>query len=375
MASEPNNDPHRKTCLIPYVDPNTAPSDIQERLKVLPFRRNILLVLAHSQGLFPHISGLLGACFDGKQRKLSLFDWQVVVLRVAHSLDAKYVWDVNIPVAEAFGFPPEKAEAMGCSAQDVVEGKGPWSARERVILRLVDEQVKGTTNEPDTVKAALQHLDVDEVVEVLVMTGIYVMLAGVMRGLKIDDDEFIPDFQEKIRDDRPVADSTYNSSPRQLPHTLNLGPSTTQFSPSATTSPPRATSHPKTMATKTPSTTTRITHLLTHWPKDKVRPASVSIHNYLQSRLPQPQPQPQPSSPAAQTQTTTKTGLSAANLDALTALLNDKFARRYPLPPRLRHPASNPQHYENVIREFDEAPDRDWLGRLRKKVAGMLRLK
>ncbi|RAH72223.1 uncharacterized protein BO66DRAFT_390346 [Aspergillus aculeatinus CBS 121060] len=199
MALKPNSDPHRKTCLIPYVDPDTAPSVIQERLKVLPFRRNILLILAHSQGLFPHISGLLGACFDGKQRKLSLFDWQVVVLRVSRALDAKYEWDVNVPVAEAFGFPPEKAEAMGCSAQDVVEGKGPWSERERAILRLVDEQLKGTTNKPDTVKEALQHLDVDEVVEVLVMTGIYAMLAGVMRGLKIDDDEVIPDFQEKIR--------------------------------------------------------------------------------------------------------------------------------------------------------------------------------
>ncbi|RAH46040.1 ubiquinol-cytochrome c reductase complex assembly factor 2 [Aspergillus brunneoviolaceus CBS 621.78] len=136
------------------------------------------------------------------------------------------------------------------------------------------------------------------------------------------------------------------------------------------------------MATKTPSTTARITHLLTHWPKDKVRPASVSIHAYLQSRLPQPQPQPQsPPSPSSSSsssssaRTAQKPGLSEANLDALTSLLNDKYARRYPLPPRLRHPASNPQHYENVIREFDEAPDRDWLGRLRKKVVGMLRLK
>ncbi|OJJ97966.1 hypothetical protein ASPACDRAFT_122791 [Aspergillus aculeatus ATCC 16872] len=132
------------------------------------------------------------------------------------------------------------------------------------------------------------------------------------------------------------------------------------------------------MATKTPSTTARINHLLTHWPKDKVRPASVSIHAYLQSRLPQPQPQ-SPSSPSSSSsssaQTTPKPGLSKANLDALTSLLDDRYARRYPLPPRLRHPASNPQHYENVIREFDEAPDRDWLGRLRKKVVGMLRLK
>ncbi|PYH46808.1 ubiquinol-cytochrome c reductase complex assembly factor 2 [Aspergillus saccharolyticus JOP 1030-1] len=132
------------------------------------------------------------------------------------------------------------------------------------------------------------------------------------------------------------------------------------------------------MATKPPSaTTTRITHILKHWPVDKVRPASVSIHNYLQSRLPQQSttaPTAQAQTPGSQ-QTPQIQGLSKANLDALSSLLENRYARRYPLPPRLRHPASNPQHYDNVIREFDEAPDRDWWGRLRKRVVGMLRMK
>ncbi|PYH46807.1 uncharacterized protein BP01DRAFT_381237 [Aspergillus saccharolyticus JOP 1030-1] len=201
MASNLNNDsdPHRQTCLVPYINPDTAPQEIQDRLKVLPFRRNILLVLAHSQGLFPHLSCLLGACFDSKQRKLSLFDWQLVVLRVSHVLDAKYEWDVNAPVAEAFDFPPKKLEAIGGLAQDVVEGRGPWSERGRVVLRLVHEQLKGFANEQETVKDALQLLDVDEVVEVLVMTGTYAMLARVMKGPQVDDDGFIPGFEKKIK--------------------------------------------------------------------------------------------------------------------------------------------------------------------------------
>lgn len=65
--------------------------------------------------------------------------------------------------------------------------------------------------------------------------------------------------------------------------------------------------------------------------------------------------------------------MSEANLNALSSLLEDRFARRYPLAPRLRRPASNPEHYDNVIREFEEAPERDWLGRLGKKVKGLFR--
>ncbi|CAL5874452.1 uncharacterized protein PFLUO_LOCUS8748 [Penicillium psychrofluorescens] len=101
----------------------------------------------------------------------------------------------------------------------------------------------------------------------------------------------------------------------------------------------------------------RLAHLLKHWPVDNVRPASVSIQSYLQSRLDKP------------------TALPDSSVNALSSLLDDRYARRYPLPPKLRHPASSPDHYDNLIREFDEAPNRDWFGRLRKRVGGILRLK
>ncbi|OOG00412.1 hypothetical protein ASPCADRAFT_502728 [Aspergillus carbonarius ITEM 5010] len=118
---------------------------------------------------------------------------------------------------------------------------------------------------------------------------------------------------------------------------------------------------------------TRITHLLKHWPTDKVRPSSVSVQNYLQACLGQPTAEAQQKQQPEQVQQ--KVNINEASLNALSSLLEDRYARRYPLSPRLRRPASNPDHYDNVIREFDEAPSRDWMGRLKKRLSGLLRMK
>ena len=192
-------DQFRKNCLVPYVDPDTAPPAVQERLKVLPFRRNILLSMAHSHGLFPRFSALLGGCFDGETRKIPLFDWQLIVLRTGTILDAKYEYDVNLPVAEAHGFPQAKIDAIGSSIQDVCDGKGTWTERDRIILRIVDEQLATYDNAPETVKEALKLLSVEELVEVLIVIGIYALLARVIKGLKVDDDKEIPNLREKTK--------------------------------------------------------------------------------------------------------------------------------------------------------------------------------
>ncbi|EAW10797.1 ubiquinol-cytochrome c reductase complex assembly factor 2 [Aspergillus clavatus NRRL 1] len=111
----------------------------------------------------------------------------------------------------------------------------------------------------------------------------------------------------------------------------------------------------------------RLTQLLKLWPSDPVRPASVSVQSYLQSRL------SQTTSPTAQTPAAPKGEISQASLNALSSLLEDRYARRYPLPPKLRRPASNPDHYDNVVREFEEAPGRDFWGRVGKRLKGLFR--
>ncbi|KAH8651947.1 AhpD-like protein [Tricladium varicosporioides] len=187
--TEAYEDPFRHTCLIPYVDIATAPPAVAEKFKVLQFRRNIFHLLGHSHGLFPHVMGIIGGCFSGQIRKIPLLDWQLIVLRTATTLGAKYEYDVNLPVAEVYEMKQEKIDAMGCSAESVRNGEGPWSQRDLLILRIVDEQLATYTNEPQTIKEALEVLSVEDLVEVLIILGTYAMIARVINGLKIDDDQ------------------------------------------------------------------------------------------------------------------------------------------------------------------------------------------
>ncbi|KAL4916111.1 AhpD-like protein [Aspergillus aurantiobrunneus] len=201
MASKTYDDPYRHTCLVPYVDVNTAPPEIASRIKVHDFRRNIFLVLAHSRGLFPNVMGLIGGCFNGKTRTIPLLDWQLIVLRVATKVGAKYMYDVNLPVSELYELDPAKINAMDCTPESVVAGDGPWTARDRAILRIVDEQIATMTNETQTIEEALVFLSDAELVEVLIIIGAYCMLARIIRGLKVDDDQPIrpPNLMDALR--------------------------------------------------------------------------------------------------------------------------------------------------------------------------------
>jgi cytochrome b pre-mRNA-processing protein 6 len=117
----------------------------------------------------------------------------------------------------------------------------------------------------------------------------------------------------------------------------------------------------------------RLAHILKHWPSDAVRPASVSVQNYLQSRIALPKNEPTQSS-TPETTPAPKAEISASSVNALSALLENRFARAYPITEKIRYPASDPEYFDNLIREFDEAPNRDWFGRLKKRLGGILRL-
>lgn len=83
----------------------------------------------------------------------------------------------------------DKINAMGCDAESVRRGEGPWSQRDRLILRVVDEQLATYTNDPQTIRDALEILSVEDLVEVLIILGTYALIARVINGLKIDDDQ------------------------------------------------------------------------------------------------------------------------------------------------------------------------------------------
>ena len=68
-----------------------------------------------------------------------------------------------------------------------------------MLLRLVDEQLATYSNEETTVQDALRILSTEELVDVIIVIGVYALLARLMKGLRVDDDAEIPDLKQKLR--------------------------------------------------------------------------------------------------------------------------------------------------------------------------------
>ena len=87
----------------------------------------------------------------------------------------------------------------GVAPEDVRGGKGPWTERERIVLRMVDEQLASYTNEEETIRDALRVMGHGEVVEILIVIGLYALIARVINGLRIEDDAEIPGLKDMLR--------------------------------------------------------------------------------------------------------------------------------------------------------------------------------
>lgn len=185
--------------LVPLADSSTLPFAAQQALLTIPFKRNLLSTLANAKGLFVPLMGILGGTFDARIRILPGVDWQLIVLRIGKRADAPYVYSNNAIAASIMGMPMDKINSFDMDPDDIVQGKGPWSGRDRLILRIVDEQLANRTNAEQTIKDALEVLTVPELVETLIIHGTYCTFAGVVRGLRVAEDSTAPGLVDVVR--------------------------------------------------------------------------------------------------------------------------------------------------------------------------------
>ena len=147
--------------------------------------------------------GVYAALFNGKTRTLPLLDWQLIVLRIATVLDAEYEWDVNAPVAQVHGIGEEKLEAIKAKAEDIQDENSAvgkvFTDRDRVIVKLVDEQLATYTNEPATIAKAQTLMSIEELMESFIVLGVYVLIARVTKAVRIDLDGEIPGLEGYIK--------------------------------------------------------------------------------------------------------------------------------------------------------------------------------
>jgi len=101
--------------------------------------------------------------------------------------------------------------------------------------------------------------------------------------------------------------------------------------------------------------------ILTRWPLDRLRPEERSFQNLvLKKRI-----ESAPNTSGGQHE---RKDVNAAYL-----LLDNVFAKQYPLSDKMMKPASNPDHYIDLTKELEEAPNRTWFGNLMRRMQGIVR--
>ncbi|KUJ10649.1 uncharacterized protein LY89DRAFT_247911 [Mollisia scopiformis] len=115
---------------------------------------------------------------------------------------------------------------------------------------------------------------------------------------------------------------------------------------------------------------------LSRWPKDNLRP-DCQFQDVMRKRLdrrfiPASSPNtPNAAQAVANSAIDEKMELEQAN--AIYSLLENRYSRKYPIDGSLMRPASNPTHFEDLMKELQEAPERSWWGSMTNRWKGFLR--
>ncbi|KAL7629879.1 hypothetical protein AAE478_001402 [Parahypoxylon ruwenzoriense] len=180
--------------VFPYIDPKKAPTELAEAFKVLPFERNVLKLLAHAEGFFPPIAQLLSTVFR-ITRELPTLEWQLVVLRTAALIGAHYVFEINTPVALVNGMPNAKRLLIAFGKVDDTEF---FTVRDRILLRFVQELVQNNTASDGVLEELRANFSAREIMEVIVIVGLYTIFGRVANVSRIDEDPEIPGLMSSL---------------------------------------------------------------------------------------------------------------------------------------------------------------------------------
>ena len=167
---------------LPYIDPATAPEHVRELLERLPVKLNVFRMMANAESDFRPLVGL-GTAILGRQ-KLSPKLRELAILRVAALSPARYEWVQHVPIAQATGASAAQVAALerGDIAADA------FDPLERAVLRFTTEVVRDVRASEATFAALAQYLSAQEIVELIVTVGYYMMIARLLETTAVDLD-------------------------------------------------------------------------------------------------------------------------------------------------------------------------------------------
>ena len=156
---------------IPYPDLEKSSPEVREMLGRLPSPANIFNMMAHAQSCVKPVMKLGGTLLgklelDAKLRELCL-------LHAVKLEGGEYEWVQHVPIALDLGC----TEAQIAALDKGDDGAACFNAREKAALRFTREVVVDVRASEAALAEARKHLSDREVVELILMSGFYIMLA------------------------------------------------------------------------------------------------------------------------------------------------------------------------------------------------------
>ena len=165
---------------LPYPDPAQQSDEIRDRLERLG-SLNVTRMMSHSEGAMQAYSRL--GTFLLRKGRLDPVLREIVILRIGQLCGSEYEWYQHVSVARAVGMSEDTLSAVEHQAFDRLD------ARERVAVRIAEEIARDRGASEETMAAASDHFVHEEMVELVLVAGYYIMTAGFLLsfGIEIED--------------------------------------------------------------------------------------------------------------------------------------------------------------------------------------------
>ena len=168
--------------LIPYADTRASPQEVREAFARMPRKLNVMKMLANAPASFVPCMRLGGAILGRQKLKPELRE--LVILLVSRLEGGAYEWVQHESIAEAAGCRKEKIAAIEAGRFD----DACFDDREQTLLRLAREVIEKVRADADTVKSAMRYFSSQEIVEIILTCGFYMMLARLTETTRTDMD-------------------------------------------------------------------------------------------------------------------------------------------------------------------------------------------
>ena len=168
---------------IAYPDPAGQSAEIRDRLTRIG-SLNVTRMMSHAEGAMVAYSKL------GTQLllrgKLDPVVREIVILRIGQLCRSEYEWHQHVSVARAVGMSEETLQAV------TEQAFGRLGPAERIAVAVAEEIKRDGGASAATIERAKTHFPPEQLVELCLVAGYYIMTAALLLSLAIEIEETAP---------------------------------------------------------------------------------------------------------------------------------------------------------------------------------------